>query len=43
VHIDIPSLVSLWLDDLCDWTPVLERMPALVDAFVRVLDYTQDY
>ncbi|XP_006663283.1 MEIOTIC F-BOX protein MOF-like [Oryza brachyantha] len=42
VRIDTPSLVSLRLDDLSDRTPVLERMPSLVDAFVRIVDYTND-
>uniref|UniRef100_A0A0D3HJB1 Uncharacterized protein n=1 Tax=Oryza barthii TaxID=65489 RepID=A0A0D3HJB1_9ORYZ len=37
VRIAIPSLVSLQLDDFHGRTPVLEWMPSLVDAFVRVL------
>jgi hypothetical protein len=37
IRIAIPSLVSLKLDDFHGRTPVLEWMPSLVDAFVRVL------
>ncbi|EEC67845.1 hypothetical protein OsI_35460 [Oryza sativa Indica Group] len=37
IRIAMPSLVSLKLDDFHGRTPVLEWMPSLVDAFVRVL------
>uniref|UniRef100_A0A0D9XQ57 F-box domain-containing protein n=1 Tax=Leersia perrieri TaxID=77586 RepID=A0A0D9XQ57_9ORYZ len=43
VRIDIPSLVSLRLNFLYARTPVLERMPSLVDAFVRFLDCNKDF
>uniref|UniRef100_A0A0E0MDL4 F-box domain-containing protein n=1 Tax=Oryza punctata TaxID=4537 RepID=A0A0E0MDL4_ORYPU len=42
VRICIPSLVSLRLDDFYRRTPVLERMPSLVEAFVRVVHRTYD-
>ncbi len=43
VRIAIPSLVSLQLDYFHGRTPVLETMPSLLDAFVRVLYWTKDY
>uniref|UniRef100_A0A0E0MDL7 Uncharacterized protein n=1 Tax=Oryza punctata TaxID=4537 RepID=A0A0E0MDL7_ORYPU len=43
VRIAIPSLVSLQLDGFYDRTPVLETMPLLVDAFVRVLYCSKDF
>uniref|UniRef100_A0A0D9XQ60 F-box domain-containing protein n=1 Tax=Leersia perrieri TaxID=77586 RepID=A0A0D9XQ60_9ORYZ len=45
VCIDISSLVSisLRLDDYNCRTPVLERMPSLVEAFVRVLHCSEDF
>jgi hypothetical protein len=42
VRICVPSLVSLRLDDFYRRTPVLERMPSLVEAFVRVVHRTYD-
>ncbi|BAT13121.1 Os11g0205900 [Oryza sativa Japonica Group] len=33
VRVDVPSLVSLRLDEFDNRAPVLERMPSLVDAF----------
>ncbi|CAN6332688.1 unnamed protein product, partial [Urochloa humidicola] len=37
-HIDTPSLVSLLLDDNEFNTPVLESMPSLVDASIRIVN-----
>ncbi|CAO2148189.1 unnamed protein product [Urochloa humidicola] len=36
IRIDAPKLVSLRLEDLRERTPMLERMPSLVEAFVRI-------
>ncbi|EEE51821.1 hypothetical protein OsJ_33298 [Oryza sativa Japonica Group] len=43
VRVDVPSLVSLRLDEFDNRAPVLERMPSLVDAFVRIFFYTKDF
>uniref|UniRef100_A0A0E0IZD5 F-box domain-containing protein n=1 Tax=Oryza nivara TaxID=4536 RepID=A0A0E0IZD5_ORYNI len=43
VCVDVPSLVSLLLDEFDNRAPVLERMPSLVDAFVRIFFYTKDF
>ncbi|XP_039800532.1 MEIOTIC F-BOX protein MOF-like isoform X2 [Panicum virgatum] len=41
-HIHTPSLVSLLLDDNWYNTPVLDSMPSLVDASIRVVDKSVD-
>ncbi|OEL23244.1 hypothetical protein BAE44_0015737 [Dichanthelium oligosanthes] len=41
-HIHTPSLVSLLLDDYWFNTPVLESMPSLVDASIRIVDKNVD-
>ncbi|KAF0894661.1 hypothetical protein E2562_001954, partial [Oryza meyeriana var. granulata] len=43
IHIDVPSIVSLRLDHFYLRTPVLEGMPSLVDALVRILNCTEDF
>jgi len=39
IQICVPRLVSLWLDDKDFRTPLLERMPELVEATVRIDSY----
>jgi hypothetical protein len=41
-HIHAPSLVSLLLDDNWSNTPVLESMPSLVDAYIRIANKDVD-
>lgn len=41
-RIHVPSLVSLLLDDNCFNTPVLESMPSLVDASIRIVQKNVD-
>uniref|UniRef100_A0A0E0MDM2 F-box domain-containing protein n=1 Tax=Oryza punctata TaxID=4537 RepID=A0A0E0MDM2_ORYPU len=43
VRVDVPTLVSLRLDDFDERAPVLEKMPLLVGAFVRVPWYGKDF
>uniref|UniRef100_A0A0E0BGF4 F-box domain-containing protein n=1 Tax=Oryza glumipatula TaxID=40148 RepID=A0A0E0BGF4_9ORYZ len=43
VRVDVPSLVNLRLDDFEERAPLLDRMPSLVDAFVRVPWYGKDF
>ncbi|XP_066337053.1 uncharacterized protein [Miscanthus floridulus] len=35
-YIYAPNLISLWLEVTEDWTPLLERMPSLVEAVVKI-------
>ncbi|CAD6258566.1 unnamed protein product [Miscanthus lutarioriparius] len=42
VYIYTPSLVSLCLDDLQGMTPILDIMPSLVKAFVRITEECED-
>ncbi|KAL6868154.1 hypothetical protein ACP4OV_014999 [Aristida adscensionis] len=43
IRISAPNLVSLHLDDLWDKTPILDSMPALSEAFVRITNRCDDY
>ncbi|TVU26117.1 hypothetical protein EJB05_28651, partial [Eragrostis curvula] len=38
VHICAPNLQSLHIDDILDIAPMLDRMPSLVKAFIRLTD-----
>ncbi|TVU26110.1 hypothetical protein EJB05_28643, partial [Eragrostis curvula] len=42
-RINVPNLVSLHLDDLWGNTPVLESMPSLADAFIRITEQCDDF
>ncbi|KAL6660816.1 hypothetical protein ACP70R_001851 [Stipagrostis hirtigluma subsp. patula] len=42
IRICAPNLVSLRLDDLWDNTPILESMPALTEAYVRITELCDD-
>ncbi|XP_051179875.1 F-box/LRR-repeat protein At3g26922 [Lolium perenne] len=42
-RISAPGLISLELDDFLGWTPVLERVPSLVTAFVRLGEFCDDH
>jgi len=35
-YIYAPNLISLWLEDTEGWTPLLGRMPSLVEAVVKI-------
>ncbi|TVU26746.1 hypothetical protein EJB05_29306, partial [Eragrostis curvula] len=39
VHISAPKLQSLHIDDIMDIAPMLDRMPSLVKAFIRLTDW----
>jgi hypothetical protein len=41
-RIYVPSLITLWLEDNWDRTPVLESMPLLMAAFVRFIKESVD-
>ncbi|PUZ75779.1 hypothetical protein GQ55_1G234200 [Panicum hallii var. hallii] len=41
-HICAPNLASLRLDEVYGWTPVLETMASLVEAFVRIPELCLD-
>ncbi|TVU04616.1 hypothetical protein EJB05_47739, partial [Eragrostis curvula] len=42
IRIYAPNLVSLRLDTFWGWAPILEDVPSLVEAFVRVTDDCKD-
>ncbi|TVU26428.1 hypothetical protein EJB05_28975, partial [Eragrostis curvula] len=42
VHICAPKLQSLHIDDIMDIAPMLDRMPSLVKAFIRLTEWCAD-
>ena len=42
LRIYAPHMVSLHIDDIEGRTPVLDSMPSLVEAFVRIIDDCED-
>ncbi|RCV30744.1 hypothetical protein SETIT_6G119800v2 [Setaria italica] len=42
IHIYAPNLVSLYIDDLEGRTPILDSMPSLIKAFVRITPDCED-
>ncbi|TVU16769.1 hypothetical protein EJB05_36924, partial [Eragrostis curvula] len=42
VHICAPKLQSLHIDDIMDIAPMLDRMPLLVKAFIRLTEWCAD-